>query len=80
VVKGSPESQASKFEADSLPFLVCKGRRRYLLATVREHLIRNRRHLDFRVWRGPGSRDSSDDEWDEHFWAPTAETTREVDV
>jgi hypothetical protein len=51
-----------------------------LLATVREHLIRNRRHPDFGVWKGPGNRDSSDDEWDEHFWAPTAETTREVDV
>jgi hypothetical protein len=24
------------------------------LATVREHLIRNGRHFDFRVWRGPG--------------------------
>jgi hypothetical protein len=51
-----------------------------LLATIREHLIRNRRHPDFRVWRDPGSRNSLDDEWDEHFWAPTTETTREVDV
>jgi hypothetical protein len=62
------------------PCSVCKGRRKYLLATIRKHLIRNRRHSDFRVWRGPGNRDSSDDEWDEHLWAPTAQTTREVDV
>jgi hypothetical protein len=62
------------------PCSVCKGRRRYLVATVREHLLRNNRHADFRVWRGPGSRDSSDDEWEQSFWVPTTHRTGEVDV
>jgi hypothetical protein len=50
------------------------------VATVREHLLRNNRHADFRVWRGPGSRDSSDDEWEQSFWVPTTHRTGEVDV
>jgi hypothetical protein len=62
------------------PCSVCKGRRRYLLATVKEHLIRNGRDDNFRVWRGPGSRDTSDDDWEDYFWDPGAERTREVDV
>jgi hypothetical protein len=49
------------------PCSVCKGRRRWLLATVRKHLIRNGRHSNFRVWRGPGDRDSSDEEWEADF-------------
>jgi hypothetical protein len=32
------------------------------------------------VWRGPGSRDSSDDEWEDNFWAPSNHHTGEVDV
>jgi hypothetical protein len=62
------------------PCSVCKGRRRYLLATVREHLIRNGRDDNFRVWRGPESRDTSDDDWEDNFWGPAIERTREVDV
>jgi hypothetical protein len=50
------------------------------VATVREHLLRNNRHADFRVWRGPGSRDSSDDEWEQSFWIPTTHRIGEVDV
>jgi hypothetical protein len=38
-----------------------------LLCTVREHLIRNKRDPNFRVWKGLGMRDSSNEEWGEHF-------------
>jgi hypothetical protein len=62
------------------PCSVCKGRKRYLLAKVREHLIQNGRDDNFRVWRGPGSRDTSDDDWEDNFWGPAIERTREVDV
>jgi hypothetical protein len=62
------------------PCSVCKGRRRYLLATVREHLIWNGRDDNFRVWRGPGSRDTLDDDWEDNLWGLAAERTREVDV
>jgi hypothetical protein len=60
--------------------LVCKGHRRYLLAIVKEHLIRNRRDDNFRVWRGPRSTDSSDNDWEENFWGPSAQRTGKVDV
>jgi hypothetical protein len=46
-----------------------KGRRK-LIRTVREHLIRNARDSAFRVWRGPGKRDASDEEWEDDFWKP----------
>jgi hypothetical protein len=32
------------------------------------------------VWCGPGSRDSSDDEWEDNFWAPSNQYIGEVDV
>jgi hypothetical protein len=57
----------------------CKGRRRWLLATIKDHLIRNGRHLDFRVWRGLGDQDSSDEEWEEDFWTPTVHRREDVD-
>jgi hypothetical protein len=50
-----------------------------LLATVRDHLINNGRDPDFRVWKGPGERDSSDDEWEEDFWRPTEHRTPALD-
>jgi hypothetical protein len=40
------------------------------LHVVREHLIRNGRDSEFRVWRGPGDQDSSDEEWKQDFWRP----------
>jgi hypothetical protein len=57
----------------------CRGRRRWLLATVRDHLIRNGRHPDFQVWRGPGEWDSSDEEWEEDFWTPIVQPIEDVD-
>jgi hypothetical protein len=47
------------------PYTLCKGRRKFGCATVREHLIKNSRDSDFRVWRGPGEADSSDEEWEQ---------------
>jgi hypothetical protein len=46
------------------PYTECHRRRKLLLKTVREHLILNERDPNFRVWRGPGARDSSDEEWE----------------
>jgi hypothetical protein len=34
---------------------------------MREHLIRHGRDPTFRVWKGPGVKDSSDEEWEEHM-------------
>jgi hypothetical protein len=48
------------------------------LGTIREHLIQNKRHADFRVWRGSRNRDSSDDEWEESFWVLAGEHTAQV--
>jgi hypothetical protein len=47
------------------PCSQCKGRWRFKLAIVRQHLIRNGRDPDFCVWRGPGDQESSDEEWEE---------------
>jgi hypothetical protein len=49
------------------PCSKCQGRRKLLVRTVREHLILNGRDPNFRVWRGPGARDSSDEEWEGHM-------------
>jgi hypothetical protein len=61
------------------PCSKCRGRRKLLLATIRDHLIRNGRHPEFRVWRGPGEQDSSDDEWEEEFWRPEERQHAAVD-
>jgi hypothetical protein len=34
----------------------------------------------FRVWRGPGVTDSSDEEWEEEFWRPAQSKEAEVDA
>jgi hypothetical protein len=47
------------------PCSECQGTRRLLLRTVRKHLIRNGRDPTFMVWKGPGVRDSSDEEWED---------------
>jgi hypothetical protein len=51
----------------ALPCCECQGHRRILLYIVREHLIMNGQDPNFRVWRGPSMRDSSNEEWEEHF-------------
>lgn len=52
------------------PCTHCRGRKRLFVRNVREHLIQNGRHPDSRIWRGPGARDSSDEEWERQFWGP----------
>jgi hypothetical protein len=46
------------------PCIECHGHRKLLLKIVREYLILNGRDPNFRVWRGPGKRDLSDEEWE----------------
>jgi hypothetical protein len=38
-----------------------------MLTTIKEHLIINGRHPNFRIWRVPGNKDSSYEEWKEEF-------------
>ena len=38
---------------------------------VREHLIKYGQHADFRIWRGPGNRDSLDGKRKEELWRPS---------
>ena len=38
---------------------------------MKDHLIRNGREPNFRVWRGPGERDDSDEEWEQEFRRPS---------
>jgi hypothetical protein len=51
-----------------------------LVKTVRGHLLRYGRHPLFRVWRGPGERDSSDKEWEEEFWTSNTANPATVDT
>ena len=37
------------------------------MVKVQNHLMANGRHPSFRRWRGPGPRDDSDNEWDDHI-------------
>jgi hypothetical protein len=62
------------------PCTHCKGQRRYKIETIRDHLIKKGQDATFQVWRGPGSRDSSDAEWEENYWAPGLEGTKELDA
>jgi hypothetical protein len=45
----------------------CSRHRLYIIPNVKEHLIHNGRDPSFRIWRGPSSKDSLDEEWEEHF-------------
>jgi hypothetical protein len=50
------------------------------LQTVRDHLVQNGRDSEFRVWRGPGERHSSDEEWEEEFWTPEQQPQDALDA
>ena len=52
------------------PCSKCKGRVQCSLEKVQEHLIQYGREPNFRLWRGPGERDSSDEEWEEELKTP----------
>jgi hypothetical protein len=49
------------------PCTRCKGGTMWTLWNVKIHLLRNGRHPLFKVWRGLGSRDSSNEEWEEEL-------------
>jgi hypothetical protein len=55
----------------------CKGSRRFKLAIVRQHLIRNGRDPDFRIWRGLGDQESFDEEWEE-IWSTADQGRRQL--
>ena len=51
------------------------------MVTVEKHLMENGRQHSFRRWRGPGVRDDSDDEWDDHVRSGAASLhSRRVDM
>lgn len=62
------------------PCTKCKGRKRLLLKNVQAHLVRHGRHPDCRIWRGPGARDSFDEEWEQEFWGPHREASEGMDA
>jgi hypothetical protein len=62
------------------PCRKCKGQRRLQLQTVRDHLVQNGRDSEFRVWRGPRERHSSDEEWEEEFWRPEQQPQETLDA
>ena len=63
------------------PCSKCKGRVQCSLEKVKEHLILYGRLPAFRLWRGPGDRDSSDEEWESEFkTAPRAHEDGRMDV
>jgi hypothetical protein len=61
------------------PCSKCQGRRKLLVRIVREHLILNEWYPNFRVWRGPGTRNSSDEEWKGHMHARNQRLPVELD-
>ena len=61
------------------PCCRCKGRVQCSLAKVKDHLIHFGREPAFRVWRGPGARDASDDEWEQEFRRPCGENDGQFD-
>jgi hypothetical protein len=62
------------------PCAKCKGRTQCSIAKVKEHLIRNGREPSFRVWRGPGERDGSDEEWEAELRGPPRAVDGAIDV
>ena len=61
------------------PCCRCKGRVQCSLPKVKDHLIHFGREPAFRVWRGPGARDASDDEWEQKFRRPCGENDGQFD-
>ena len=62
------------------PCIECQGRRRILVRNVRDYLIQNGQDAQFRVWRGPGTQDSSDEEQEHEFWGPNDNQDVELDA
>ncbi len=53
------------------PCCKCRGRQQLHIRKVKDHLIRNGKEPNFRVWRGPGEKDDSDEEWEQEFRRPS---------
>ena len=49
------------------PCTKCGDQKLRFVRNVREHLIQNSIHPQCRMWRGPGTQDSSDEEWEQDF-------------
>jgi hypothetical protein len=63
------------------PCTKCEGRGKLvLLKTIKNHLVLNGRHPLFRVWKGPGLTDHSDEEWIEASGAVVNPMQIEVEV
>ena len=62
------------------PCCRCKGRTQLSLAKVKDHLINYGREPAFRVWRGPGARDASDDEWEDELRRPATTCDGQFDA
>lgn len=67
-----------KLTCSYCPCTKCKGRFLYIVGHMREHLIHNGNDPRFRVWRSLGSRDSSDEEWEEDFRRPVGQQTQKL--
>ena len=52
------------------PCSKCKGHVQCSLEKVQDHLIQYGKEPSYRLWRGPGDRDSSDEEWEQEFRTP----------
>ena len=67
------EERASLYNLKWIHCQCCnyKGRLQLYIAKVKDHLIKHGREPNFRVWRGPGKRDGSDEEWEQEFKRPS---------
>ena len=54
-----------------------KGRT-FLIAEVERHLLRHGRSPECRIWRGPSTPDSSDEEWELHDSLPSVEHSHRI--
>lgn len=79
-VRESQRAREYNMQRIHSPCTKCRGRRRLLLRNVQAHLLCNGRHPDSRVWTGPGHRDSSDEEWEQHFWELPGNDDQQVDA
>jgi hypothetical protein len=57
----------------------CSRHRLYTNPNVKEHLIHNGWDSSFKVWRGPCSKDISNEEWEEHFRVLIRQQTQDLD-
>jgi hypothetical protein len=78
-VREKQRAHIYKLKQIHCPCTKCKGRFSYTLTNVRNHIIHNGRDASFRVWRRPGDKDSSNEQWEEDSRFPTRQQTQEHD-